>query len=41
MNEPVLASGLDQEGGTDVLGRLLQLSILNLESEKSHQSGKA
>ena len=31
--EPILASGLDQEGGTVVLGRLLQRSILHLESE--------
>ena len=38
--EPVLASGLDQEGGTDVLGRLWQLSIMYFESEISHQSGK-
>ena len=38
--EPVLASGLDQEGGTLVLGRLGKLSILHLESEISHQSGK-
>ena len=36
--EPVLDSGLDQEGGTVVLGRLWQLSILPLESEISHQS---
>ena len=38
--EPVLASGLDQEGGTVVLGRLRQLSILHLENEILHQSGK-
>ena len=38
--EPVLASGLDREGGTVVQGRLRQLSILYLESEISHQSGK-
>ena len=34
------ASGLDREGWTVVLGRLRQLSILHLESEISHQSGK-
>ena len=38
--EPFLASGLDQEGGTVVLGGLWQLSILHLESEISHQYGK-
>ena len=38
--EPVLASGLGQEGGTVVQGRLWQLSILYFESEISHQSGK-
>ena len=38
--EPVLASGLDQEGGTVVLGILRQLSVLHLESEISRQSGK-
>ena len=38
--EPVLASGLDREGGTVGQGRLRQLSILYLESEISHQSGK-
>ena len=38
--EPVLASGLDWEGGTDVQGRLWQLSILYLESEISLKSGK-
>ena len=38
--EPVLASGLDREGGTVVQGRLWQLSILYLESEISHQYGK-
>jgi hypothetical protein len=38
--EPVLASGLDREGGTDVQGRPRQLSIPYLESEISHQYGK-
>ena len=38
--EPILASGLDREGGPVVLGRLRQLSILKLVSEISHQSGK-
>ena len=38
--EPVLASGLDQEGGTVVQGRLRQLSILYLKSEISNESGK-
>ena len=38
--ESVLASGFDREGGTVVQGRLWQLSILYLESEISHQSGK-
>ena len=32
IREPFLASGLDWEGGTVVLGRLRQLSILNLGS---------
>ena len=38
--ELVLASGLEQEGGTVVLGRLRQLSIMHLEIEISHQYGK-
>ena len=38
--EKVLASGLDRLGGAVVLSRLLQLSIMHLENEISHQSGK-
>ena len=39
-SELVLASGLEQEGETVVLGRLRQLSIMNLEIEISHKYGK-
>ena len=38
--EPGLTSDLDRESGTVVQGGLRQLSILYLESEISHQSGK-